>query len=126
MITAIGSASPSSTPGGAPTAIIAAQIARYQKELSNCVNCDSANTREGRDTIQTISNKISVAKARLEELALNKSSTPPDIPKAISSAYFSSSKDTIASSVNNKIGTESVSASDLASTTVGRNLDVFA
>lgn len=127
MINAIGPASlANTTGGGTPTAGLEAQIARYQKELSNCVNCDSANTREGKETIQAISDKISAAKARLEEITAEKSSDQPNTPNAITSADITARKDALASSVNDKIGTKSVSSSEFTNTPVGGRLDVFA
>lgn len=36
---------------GNSTTGLEAQLCRYQKELSNTVNCSSANTRQGRETI---------------------------------------------------------------------------
>jgi hypothetical protein len=52
------------------------ELAKYQKELSDCVNCDSANTAEGRSKIQEIHTKISAVQARIERTAVaeNKSS----------------------------------------------------
>lgn len=57
-------------------ASLEAQLARYQQELSNCVNCDSANTAEGKETIQALSNKISSVKARIEAIENAKPATP--------------------------------------------------
>jgi hypothetical protein len=73
MVAAIGStALPSSSTSVSPTAGLEAQIIRYQKQLSDCVNCDSANTAQGKETIQEISNKISAAKAKIEEVNVSK------------------------------------------------------
>lgn len=127
MINAIGPASLASTTGGGTlTTGLETQIARYQKELSNCVNCDSANTREGREKIQTILDKISAAKARLEGIAAEKSNNQPSMPNALISADITTSKDAPALRVKDIIGIESVLASRLADTNVGRLLDVFA
>lgn len=52
-------------PGGA-VAGLEAQLARYQKELSNCVNCASAKTPEGKEEIQRLSNEVDKLKARIE------------------------------------------------------------
>jgi hypothetical protein len=78
MVAAIGSASVSSSYGAvSPTAGLEAQITRYQKQLADCVNCDSANTAQGKENIQEISNKISAAKAKIEEFNLTKSIGQP-------------------------------------------------
>jgi hypothetical protein len=69
MVAAIGSSAFSGNYSPvSPTAGLEAQIAQYQRQLSDCVNCDSANTLQGKETIQAISSKISTAKARVEEI----------------------------------------------------------
>lgn len=71
MVAAIGS-SPAFTVATQPatsSAGIEAQIARDKKELSNCVNCASAETKQGQADIQALSSKISAAEARLQEVA---------------------------------------------------------
>jgi hypothetical protein len=70
MVAAIGSASAAAYSGVArtPAAGLEAQLARYQKELADCVNCDSAKTPEGKEQIQAISNKISEVRARIDEI----------------------------------------------------------
>jgi hypothetical protein len=81
MVSAINSsASPGPASAGLSVAGLQAQLDRYQKQLSDCVNCDSANTREGRETIQALSNKISQVKSRIEEISATKSNTPPAAP----------------------------------------------
>lgn len=73
MVAAIGStALPGSGASASPTAGLEAQVIRYQKQLSDCVNCDSANTAQGKETIQQVSNKISAAKARIEEINVSR------------------------------------------------------
>ncbi|MBI3903130.1 MAG: hypothetical protein HY306_09375 [Nitrosomonadales bacterium] len=68
MISAIGSHAYSAAIGaGSGTVGLEAQLARYQKQLSDCVNCDSARTLEGKTRIEAISSKISELKARIEE-----------------------------------------------------------
>lgn len=73
MVAAIGSFTPPS-PGaaGSPVSALEAQIVRYQKQLSDCVNCDSAKTIEGKAAIQQISDKIQAARARIEEITVSK------------------------------------------------------
>jgi hypothetical protein len=73
MVAAIGSSTlPSSSTSVSPTAGLEAQIIRYQKQLSDCVNCDSANTAQGKENIQAISNKISAARAKIEEINVSR------------------------------------------------------
>jgi ABC-type antimicrobial peptide transport system ATPase subunit len=70
MVAAVGSSTlqSGSTNGISPVASLEAQITRYQKQLSDCVNCSSANTIEGKKNIQQISDKISIAKAKIEQI----------------------------------------------------------
>ena len=71
MIQATGLTAANSTPGAAVSAAgLEAQLARLQKELSECVNCASANTTEGKAKIQAISDKISVVNARLDAVSV--------------------------------------------------------
>lgn len=70
MVSAIGSL-PTFSPAAttvASTAGIEAQIARDEKELSNCINCASAETKQGQADIQALTNKINLARARLEQI----------------------------------------------------------
>lgn len=70
MVAAVGSSTlqTGSTSGISPIASLEAQVTRYQKQLSDCVNCSSANTLEGKKNIQEISDKISIAKAKIEQI----------------------------------------------------------
>jgi uncharacterized protein HemX len=75
MVQAVGaplSAAYSSTAGG--TAGLQGQLSRYEKELSACVNCDSALTLEGKQKIQEVSDRIAQIKARIEQLEVAKAS----------------------------------------------------
>lgn len=49
------------------SAALEAQLERYQKELSDCVNCPSAKTSEGKAQIADISGKISDLKNRIQK-----------------------------------------------------------
>lgn len=97
-------------------ASLQAQIAVYQRQLSDCVNCSSASTIEGKNNIQQISGKISAAKAQIQQL--QQSAPPPATPTA---------------SVNNS-GNANASVNAVASSPVtraltiapGNNVDVFA
>jgi hypothetical protein len=42
-----------------------ADLARYQKKLSDCVNCESAKTPEGKRNIQDLDTRIGALKAQL-------------------------------------------------------------
>lgn len=75
MVAAIGTSNTFSYTGTVkPSTGLEFELAKYQKELSDCVNCDSANTAEGRSRIQDIYNKISAVQARIERLAIAESS----------------------------------------------------
>jgi len=55
-----------------PTDGLDAQITRYKKELSDCVNCDSAKTAKGKAKIQAISDKIATLTAQVEKTVKSK------------------------------------------------------
>lgn len=120
MLNAIGAPDSSNATGiGSLTAGLEAQLARYQRELSNCVNCDTANTREGRETIQALSNKINALKSRIEAIANTKvgiqSATPNADDRRINNAI-----------APDKTSADSSSVSQAVHTTLGSRLDTFA
>ena len=54
--------------GGAPSAAsLQAQLQRYQKQLSDCVNCASAKTPQGKADIEAISARISQVQQRIAQ-----------------------------------------------------------
>jgi len=86
MVSAIGS-SPASGFTPAPvssTAGLEAQIIRYKKELSDCVNCASANTTEGKAAIAAAASKVSAAEARIKSIAVTNQSSPADAARTTS------------------------------------------
>ncbi|TCV87480.1 FlxA-like family protein [Sulfurirhabdus autotrophica] len=71
MIQATGISQAYSTAGsGTASAGLEAQLARLQQELSDCVNCASAKTTEGKAKIQAVEAKINVIQARLDAVAV--------------------------------------------------------
>lgn len=61
--------SSSSQFGAGPSAsALTAQLQRYQKQLSDCVNCPSANTPESRTTAELLSNKIAETRQLIEKV----------------------------------------------------------
>jgi outer membrane murein-binding lipoprotein Lpp len=54
--------------GGTPSATsLQAQLERFQKQLSDCVNCASAKTPQGKSDIQAISARISQIEQRIAQ-----------------------------------------------------------
>ena len=49
-------------------AALQAEVARFQKQLSDCVNCPSSQTLEGKAHIQELSSKISVDQQRIKQI----------------------------------------------------------
>ena len=67
MVSSIGVAPTyTATPVRPPVTGLQAQVARYKKELSDCVNCASAKTPQGKANIEAILNKISVIQERID------------------------------------------------------------
>ena len=127
MVSLIGSATysfPASL--GPSTGGLEARLERYQKELSACVNCDSANTREGRQTIQALSNKISEIKMRLEEVAVTQPNTQPIASNKKALADVSANGNVSAPEIRDNSVVATGSALSSATTTAGNRLDVFA
>ena len=72
MPIAIGSSSLSAVSGGQSSrAVLHAEVARYQKQLSDCVNCSSSKTLEGKAHIQELSTQISVDQQRIKQIEAN-------------------------------------------------------
>jgi hypothetical protein len=72
MSLAIGSGSLSGVSGGQPSrAALAAEVAHYQKQLSDCVNCPSSKTLEGKAHIRELSTQISVDQQRIKQIEAN-------------------------------------------------------
>jgi hypothetical protein len=71
MVTATGalaSAATSALQGTGGSGGLNAQLARYEKQLAECINCASAKTPEGKQAIDELYGKIHDIKAKLEEV----------------------------------------------------------
>ena len=66
--------------GARSSVSLQAQLQRYQKQLSDCVNCASAKTWQGKADIQAISERISQIKQAIEQT--EKPSAAPSAPSA--------------------------------------------
>ena len=64
-MTAIGTTVSAYSQSGVSRAAIRADLARYEHKLSDCVNCASAQTPEGKRNIQDLNTQISTLKAQL-------------------------------------------------------------
>ncbi|MFZ6645171.1 FlxA-like family protein [Undibacterium sp. TJN25] len=92
-------AATSAASSGSASAALQAQLDRYQKELSDCVNCASAKTPEGKTQIDDISSKISDLKSRIDKVGNAKASDSTNQ----SAGSTGKLKDHAASQVNNKV-----------------------
>ena len=68
------------------------EVARYKKQLADCVSCPSSNTLEGKANIQEISSKISADQAHIRKIeaaaaVVNDSSTSAVKPADKTNAY---------------------------------------
>jgi hypothetical protein len=104
-------------PAAKPTAGLDAQIARHKKELSDCVNCESAKTTKGKAKIQAISDQIAALTAQAEKAAKPKGTDQP-----ATLAGTPPSKDLFRAGHTYDI----VPGADLGFGPVGKNLNVFA
>ena len=87
MISAIGTSTFASPGASGPSiAALQAQLDSYQKQLSDCVNCATATTPQGKQNIQDISGKISDVQARITQAAAAKSNTQPTVNATTSTA----------------------------------------
>ena len=81
---------------GATVASLEAQLVRYQKQLSDCVNCGSAKTVEGKAAIDALSSKISEVRARIETVTEVKASDDTTPLATGTSTEISANNDTSA------------------------------
>jgi len=103
---------------GTDAVSLEAKIARYKQELSDCINCESAKTSQGKADIQRISNLISIAEARLSSVKASKQNSQADPSSTTAS-------NAAASSTENETGTESATTPTSTSSTLGKFVDVF-
>jgi hypothetical protein len=90
MSIAIGSSSLSSVSGShSSSTALAAEVARYQKQLSDCVNCPSAKTLEGKAHIQELSTQISVDQQRIKRIEANATAANDPAAAAQADTYTS-------------------------------------
>lgn len=127
MVQAIGSSAVSgSVNTGAAAAGLEAQLVRYQKQLSECVNCDSSKTAEGKAEIQAISSKISDVRERIDKVTGVKPSSQTDQLATSTSAGISTDSKAATLAEKEDGDTKPVSASKPANATVGSLVDVLA
>ena len=68
MVTATGAFTSAAALAVQGTGGLDAQLARYEKQLAECVNCASARTPEGKQAIEDLYGKIHDTKAKIEEV----------------------------------------------------------
>lgn len=70
MVQAISSSvsAPGGASGGPSAASLQAQLQRFQQQLSDCVNCASAKTPEGKTAIREAAAKVSQVTQKLDTL----------------------------------------------------------
>lgn len=59
------SGAPAGGVGGPSAASLQAQLQRFQQQLSDCVNCASAKTPQGKAAIQALSAKVSLVEQKI-------------------------------------------------------------
>jgi hypothetical protein len=74
-LSAIGSPASGSAQSGMSKTALRAEIARYERVRSDCVNCSSAKTIEGQRNIQSLDTQISALKAKLTVVPRPEAST---------------------------------------------------
>lgn len=120
MVSAIGS----SLSSGSPTAGIEAQVIRYKKELSDCVNCASADTTAGKAAITEAATKVSIAEARIESIAAANQDSKVDAPTTATDS--TTKKYDGALTYERTAGAESGAALTLSAEPAGSRVDLFA
>lgn len=120
MVAAIGASTgysaqvPAASTGG-----LRVELAKYEKELSNCVNCASAKTPEGQQEIQRLTSEISRVKARIEEASRNAS---PENRASVTAAQANAKNDRSAE----RAGSAPQAARPDPDATIGSRIDILA
>jgi len=131
--------SSSSTTSDGAAAALQAQLEQYQHQLSDCVNCSSASTPEGKHAIAEISSKISSLKHVIEssqqKAPAASSSNRSDRTKATEKAQANPLNPTqqvggvnanqTAQQVQNQTSTDAVRPVVAPNLTVGVNVNVY-
>lgn len=78
-------ASPAAAPAAHPPLTLDAQLARFQTQLSDSVNCDSAKTPQGQQQIAKISRQIQEIKEQMAQAS--NTTAPPAAPTGIVDTY---------------------------------------
>jgi phage shock protein A len=81
-MTAIGQATAFPSSMGPSRTGLEAQLARYKKEQSACVNCASSSTAEGKRQIQDLDRKISVTESKLQQV--EQAPSPLEVTRSVS------------------------------------------
>lgn len=89
------------------SAALQAQVARYQQELSDCVNCETAKTQHGKANIEAIQTKIRTAMERLDAI---------DTARSAAKSKSQSGE---------KTATQEPPRTQSANATLGQTIDVF-
>lgn len=128
MVSAIDSSSVSAyaAPVVTSTAGIEAEIARYKKELSSCLNCESADTKQGQADIQSLSNKISIAEARLKESAMASSGSQVAALNQVAEGDKVVDPNLATSLAESDANAQPPTSLEPYESTIGRLLDVYA
>jgi hypothetical protein len=128
MASAIGSLpSPGVVPTpGSSTAGTEAQIARYKKELADCVNCESANTTEGKAAIAAAATKVSNAEARIASMSASSQGSSTDTSTTTTSSDSSAKAYEGTLTYERPVATESGATSKLSDASAGTNVSIFA
>ncbi len=126
MVQAIGSSATVSainpSNAGFALASLQAQLARYQQQLSDCVNCASSKTLEGKEQIQSVSAKIRQVSARIDQV--NSVNATQQTPTPITSrSKENADLTTIFTAENRSTGVTSLSVGPFS---IGGNINTLA
>lgn len=127
MVQAIGSSAVSgSISTGAAAVGLEAQLVRYQKLLSECVNCDSSKTAKGKADIQAISVKISEVRERIDRITEVKPASQTTELASSTAAKIGTGVDAATSTKKEAANAEPVATSESERATVGSQVNLLA
>lgn len=109
--------------GAGASATLDAQLAKYEAQLADWVNCPSCKTPEGKAKVAEISAKISDVKQRIQSAESNKPVSAANNPSAVS---VNSDQEPTTSNTSGKLSHDSAASPVSAPGAVGNRVNVYA
>ena len=105
------------------------QLNTFKKQLSDCINCDSAKTKEGKAKIEELQAKVSIMQERIKELDHNQNRAKLSTSNGLGNANLATNRpitDGASTRVSDVRNVQPTSRSSAAGAGPGSLVDTFA